>query len=192
MGLFVKYLIPLIPAFWRFDRVVSMDDDIEVVKPSFRRVAETPLRFDADVAMVQDHSCGERLPHIICRRSSREWWMPGCRYHNGGIVVLRGRDDRGLYRARVRQMLETHMRQRFFLNEEAAANQFLSVQSLPADISAVPFVPGVNRAGVKGETLRAASALHYAGARKAAAVPWWRERALAGRPVDYGWFERSV
>ena len=192
LGLFVKYLIPMIPAFEDFDRIVSMDDDIEVVKPSFRRIAETPLRADADVAMVQDHSCGPRLPHIICRKSSREWWMPGCRYHNGGLVVLRGRDPREEYRRRVKQMFEVHMQCKFFLNEESAANQFLAVQSLPPDISVVPFVPGVNRAGIKGEALRAASALHYAGVRKRAAIPWWRMRAAAGLPVDYAWFERSV
>lgn len=188
LGMFAKYLIPLVRELSDYDQAVVMDDDVEVVGAKFAEMSEFPLRPEADVAMVRDSVTQEFHDQILGKRRSRSWWFPGSHYHNGGLLVFRCGDLRRTYADRVVTMFLANEREKWFLSEESAANQFLAVQSIDPAYCMIPKVSSTKRGGVEGERLKSAAALHYAGGRKRGVVDDWKRRYEAGLDVDFSFF----
>ena len=195
-GLFAKYAIPLMPEFAGFDRVVVMDDDVEILSPRFAGAGNIALRPDADVAMIARDWPARPFSRIdMWKPERREWWTPGTRWHNGGLAVMRG----GLlgtadYRSRVREAFRMMAQHKFWLNEESAMNQFLSIQTIGPELCVVPKIRcgrQLNWSYGAGRDLASkTAALHYPGGRKRVVYDAWARRVETGCPYDFSAFER--
>ena len=189
--IFVKQALGFVPDLSDFDTIVVLDDDIEVVSDRFSDISALRIDRDADVAMVRDNVTPMHHDRMIGDKGSRPLWCPGSRYHCGGLVAVSPQRSGSSLLARLRHGYEVNKVKKFFLNEEACANQYLSVQTIDPVFATIPAVKSANRGGAVGTELRAAYAIHYAGGRKKTAVPWWRKRVNEGLPFDYAWFDRG-
>lgn len=176
--LFAKLLPPLIPYFAQFDRVVVLDDDIEVASPDFLpALSAVPLYDDADIALVPD-TAAKRCAwvNLIMRdKRTRPLWPAGATYFCMGVVLHRTTWTPG-YLDRTRMCLTECARWRFCLPEEMSANLYMRVQGLDEHVSMIPEYPEVDRVGASAEELKTALSIHWAGPRKNAELPKWAAR----------------
>lgn len=179
---FGKFVLPFVPELSAYDTIVTLEADIEIVRPEFGTIADIRLPDDADVGLVRGTNVSQWKPVVAARHPRR--WFAGSTYHSTGMVLMRGGWRTTTYMERLREMFRASMDERFFLPEEYAANMFLSVFTLPSAYHVIPEVKEAKRSGAVGEALDKALALHYGGPRKRCIRARWKEQYETGGTVD--------
>jgi hypothetical protein len=182
--LFTKLLPPFIPYFSQFDRVVVLDDDIEVTSPDFLPFLDGfPLADDADIAAVPDTAVAKSRGYTFFMRheAHRCLWTPGVTYFCMGVVLHRTTWTPG-YLSRVRTCLVECEKRELHLPEEMSANLYLRIQDLPERVSMIPDYPEVRRIGASKEELADALSVHWAGPRKKIEAARWAARYPEVKP----------